>query len=128
MLQSTHIIATPADVHGVLRTLGVVQMQLVAPPTLQAPMLPSISLASSAQIVRRGNKVQEGSGTACISSCAALALSRGFSYVEWLFSLLNRINKQDHGGLLMPKIEILLLVATNAKPWDDYDFDEVVSR
>ena len=59
MLQSAHIIATPADVHEVLRTLGVVQMQPVAPPTLQAPMPPSTSSDSSAQIVRPGNNVQE---------------------------------------------------------------------
>ena len=49
MLQSAHIIATPADVHEVLRTLGVLQMQPVAPSTLQAPMPPSISSDSSAQ-------------------------------------------------------------------------------
>ena len=59
MVQSAHIIATPADVHEVLRTLGVVQMQPVAPPTLQAPMPQSISSDSSAQIVRPGNNVQE---------------------------------------------------------------------
>ena len=59
MLQAAHIIATPADLHEVLRTLGVVQMQPVAPPTLQAPMPPSISSDSSAQIVRPGNNVQE---------------------------------------------------------------------
>ena len=59
MLQSAHIIATPSDVHEVLRTLGVVQMQPVAPPTLQAPIPPSISSASSAQIVQPGNNVQE---------------------------------------------------------------------
>ena len=34
-------------------------MQQVAPPTLQAPMPPSISSDSSAQIVRPGNNVQE---------------------------------------------------------------------
>ena len=59
MQQSAHIIATSADVHEVLRTLGVVQMHLVAPPTLQAPMPASISSASSTQIVRLGNDVQE---------------------------------------------------------------------
>ena len=59
MLQSADIIATPADVHEVLRTLGVLKMQPVAPPTLQAPMPPSISSYSSAQIVRPGNDVQE---------------------------------------------------------------------
>ena len=59
MLQSAHIIATPADVHEVLRTLGVVQMQTVAPPTLQAPMPPGIYSDSSAQMVRPGNNVQE---------------------------------------------------------------------
>ena len=59
MLQSAHIIATPADVHEVLRTLGVVQIQPVAPPTLQAPMPPSISSDSSAQIVRPGNNVHQ---------------------------------------------------------------------
>ena len=59
MLQSAHIITTPADVHEVLRTLSVVQKQPVAPPTLQAPLPPSISSDSSAQIVRLGNNVQE---------------------------------------------------------------------
>ena len=59
MLQSAHIIATHADVHEVLRTPGVLQMQLVAPRALQAPMPPSISSDSSAQIVRPGNNVQE---------------------------------------------------------------------
>ena len=49
MLQSTHIIATPADLHEVLRTLGVVQIPPVAPPTLQAPMPTSISSAAMRQ-------------------------------------------------------------------------------
>ena len=57
VLQSAHIIATPADVHEVLHTLGVLQMQPIAPPTLKAPMPPSISSDSSAQIVRPGNNV-----------------------------------------------------------------------
>ena len=57
MLQSAHIIATPSDVHEVLHTLGVVQMHPVAPPMLRAPMPPSSSSASFAQI-RLGNNVQ----------------------------------------------------------------------
>ena len=57
MLQSAHIIATLADAHEVLHTLGIVQMQPVAPPTLQAPVPPSISSATFAQILRFGNNV-----------------------------------------------------------------------
>ena len=59
MLQSADIIATTANVDEVLRTPGVLQMQPVAPPTLQASMPPSISSDSSVQIVRPGNNVQE---------------------------------------------------------------------
>uniref|UniRef100_A0A7S4G7P3 Uncharacterized protein n=2 Tax=Eutreptiella gymnastica TaxID=73025 RepID=A0A7S4G7P3_9EUGL len=45
-----------------------------------------------------------------------------------LFSLLNRINKQDRRRLLMPTIEMLLLVAGDTQPWDEYDFAEVIAK
>ena len=51
MLHFAHIIATTANVREVLRILGVVQMQPLAPPTLQAPMPPSITSASFALTV-----------------------------------------------------------------------------
>ena len=57
MLQAAFIITTPSNVHGVLHTLEVVQMQPVAPPALQAPMPPSVSAASYVQIVWPGSNV-----------------------------------------------------------------------
>ena len=58
-LQSAHIIAPPSDAHDMLSTLEVMQMQPVAPPTLQVPILPSGSSASFSQIARPRNNVQE---------------------------------------------------------------------
>ena len=58
----------------------------------------------------------------------ALALSLGSCDMGRLFSLLNRINKQDRRRLLMPTIEMLLLVAGDTQPWDEYDFAEVIAK
>ena len=58
-LQSAHIIATPSYVHEVLRTLRVVQTQINAPPMLQVPKPPCGSLASSSQVVRPSDNVEE---------------------------------------------------------------------
>ena len=49
MPQSAHIIATPFDVHQVLRTLGVVQMQPVAPPMVHTTTPPSCSSGSTSK-------------------------------------------------------------------------------
>ena len=59
MPQSARTIATLYDMHQALRTLRVVQMQPIVLPTLQAPMPPSSSSASSALVVRPGNNVHE---------------------------------------------------------------------
>ena len=58
-LQSAHIIATISDVHQVSRTLGVVQLQPVVPPTVHATTPRSRSSGSTSQIVRLGDNVQE---------------------------------------------------------------------
>ena len=58
-MKLAHIIATPSYVHEVLCTLGVVQVQPIAPSFLQVPIPPSGSSASCSHIVRLGNNVQE---------------------------------------------------------------------
>ena len=57
--QSAPMTAATSDVHEVLCTFWVVQMQPVSPHTLQAPIPPSASSPSRLQVVQPRNNVQE---------------------------------------------------------------------
>ena len=58
----------------------------------------------------------------------ALALAPGSCDVERLFSLLNRINRHDRRRLTMHSLEMLLVVARDAAPWLEYNYEEVVKK
>jgi hypothetical protein len=59
---------------------------------------------------------------------AALALTASSVECERLFSLLNRINRQDRRRLSGETLEMLLLVARDSPAWLSYDYTSVVTE